>query len=49
MSEHEPFLYASRYGCWCWCLCGWSSGETRYRSVFGAHLAFGRHLLAAPR
>lgn len=32
-----------RYRCWCTCRCGWAS--LTYRTIVGAHLEFGRHLL----
>jgi hypothetical protein len=44
--NHHPYLYASRFGCWCHCACGtWKS--RLYTTVTGAHYAFGQHLLAA--
>jgi hypothetical protein len=43
--HHPELLTAGRHGAWCNCSCGWRS-ET-YRSVTGAHLAFGEHLRAA--
>lgn len=42
--HHAHLLSAGRHGAWCHCPCGWTSGT--WRTVFGAHLAFGRHLLA---
>lgn len=43
--RHDPqFRQASAYGCWTECSCGWES--PRYRTVVGAHLAFGQHLKA---
>lgn len=44
MTLHEPLLFWSRQGAWACCPCGWTSGG-RWSRTFGAHLAFGRHLL----
>ena len=47
MSQHHPRLYSTRrYGSWATCDCGrWVS--RRWATVTGAHLDFGRHLVAA--
>lgn len=40
---HHPHLYSTgRHGCWCVCICGWTSDT--YTTTTGAHLAFGEHL-----
>jgi len=46
--KHHPTLNRTgRHGCWATCRCGWQSGI--YRTVTGAHLAFGNHLTEAER
>lgn len=46
--KHDPTLYwAGRHGSWSRCSCGWTSRYV-YGSVFGAHLAFGGHLVGRP-
>jgi hypothetical protein len=42
--HHAHLLSAARYGSWCTCPCGWSSGI--HGTSVGAHLAFGRHLVS---
>lgn len=47
--RHHPTLYSTaRYGCWSACSCGWLSSHSTpggFRTVVGAHLAFGVHLV----
>lgn len=44
--QHHPTLMSTgRDGCWCTCLCGWTSDL--WTTTTGAHLAFGQHLQEA--
>lgn len=45
MKHHPTLCSTGRHGCWSYCSCGWESGT--YRTVIGAHLAFGQHLVTA--
>jgi len=42
--KHHPLLLRGGSAFWCHCSCGWRSGL--HRTVVGAHLAFGRHLVS---
>lgn len=43
MKHHPTLLSTGRHGCWATCPCGWHSAT--WRTVIGAHLDFGRHLV----
>lgn len=46
MKHHPTLLSTGRHGCWATCRCGWRSAT--WRTVVGAHLDFGHHLVEHP-